>query len=181
MFCVRAGLAAALMTVAAYGTAAAQGTWFDIGSGSPSRIYCEDDRSSWIEFAAYPFGSSWPMGTLVYAELEKRSFPGLPVAYSIKFYDGGCGCGRDLSKPIAFRFHYAQSIVTWPEESTSLFRRNGDVWKVETALLDTEQNVFSGIYWGFVIEIPTFGIGPSSASGDRTSSWGRVKALYGGD
>jgi hypothetical protein len=162
------------------GPSAAQGVWFDISSGNPALIHCAEDTSSWMEFASYPFGETWPPGTLVHAELDRREDSNFAVVYSIKFNDGGCGCGRDLYKPVAFRFHYDESAVTWPEASTTLYRRDGVFWKKETAILDTETNVFSGSYWGFVVGTPTFGIGPPDAFEEVPSSWGRVKALYGG-
>jgi hypothetical protein len=178
---MRAAVLALAISALSGGSAAGQGLWFDIGSGESARIYCEDDAESWIEFAPYPFGETWPEGTLVYAELARRTDEKLAVVYNIHFNDGGCRCGSDLLRPLAFRFHYDESAVTWPEASTTLYRRNGELWKKESALLDVEGDVFLGSYWGFIVGVPTFGIGPSDAFDERPSSWGRVKALYSGN
>jgi hypothetical protein len=170
----------AVLLLSACAPASAQGLWFDIGSGGATRIHCEDDELSWIEFGPYPFGESWPRGTLVYAELERRTDDKLAVVYSIKFNDGGCGCGRDLYKPVAYQFHYSESAVKWLEASTTLYKRNGELWEKEAAILNTQTNVFSGSYWGFIVGVPTFGIGSSNAFEEQATSWGRVKAMYGG-
>ena len=108
-----------------FGPAAAQGRWFDIGDGSANTIVSLADPSSSIYYPPYPFGSFYPPGTLVYSELAKVAPEQFAAVYWAYFDDGGCGCTGQLSEPIPYRLHYDETLVTWPEASTTLYFKMG--------------------------------------------------------
>ncbi len=163
----------------AVGHASAQGVFFDVGSGLPTRVHCSTDSASWLEFPAYPFGDSWPLGSIVYAELGQEPHATLGTLHRISFSDQSCGCGTELHRPVTYRFHYDESLITWPEESSVLYSRQGGGWVTVTgAVLDPESNTFSGMHTKPLLGSPTYVVGPPNAFDDDKVTWGKIKSMY---
>lgn len=162
-----------------FGPAAAQGRWFDIGDGSANTIVSLADPNSSIYYPPYPFGPFYPPGTLVYSELFKLAPDQFAAVYVAYFDDGGCGCTGTLSpETITYRFHYDESLVTWPEASTTLYLRAGLDWIVHPgSTVDVGANVVV-VGRSLVLNNLRFAVGGPSLVPVEESSWGRIKALY---
>ena len=158
--------------------AAAQGSWFDIGSGQSATIRAQSDQASFIYYPPYPFGNIYPPGTLVYSELSKGSDEQFAALYFTYFNDGGCGCGGTPSEPITYRLHYDEAALSWPEATTTLYIKVFGEW-VETlgTVLDTNANTVTYAQPG-VTTNGFFAIGSGALVPVEASSWGRIKALY---
>ena len=101
-------------------SSAAGGVWIDIGADVGSYVYESSGGPSWEYFPPYPFGQSWPAGTLAYAELSESPCEFLPlgcdptsfVAGYIARFDGtSCGCGGLLAGTCTLRLYYNPIVV----------------------------------------------------------------------
>lgn len=168
------------LLLAGFGPSAAQGRWFDIGDGSANTIVSAADPKSSIYYPPYPFGPFYPPGTLVYSELFKMAPDQFAAVYLAYFDDGGCGCTGQLSpETIVYRFHYDETLATWPEVSTTLYIKAGSEWIVQPgATVDVSANVVT-VGRSLVLTNLFFAVGGPSLVPVEDSSWGRIKALYG--
>ena len=161
-------------------TAAAQGQWFDIGSGTATTIRSATDPKSTIYFPPYPFGQIYPPGTLVFAEMERIDPSQFAAVYWAFFDDGGCGCNGQPSEPITYRVHYDESALTWPEAETKLYVLFGGEWvELTNASLDTTANVLTTVRY-LVYQNLYLAVGTPSIVPVEEKTWGRIKALYEG-
>lgn len=154
------------------------GNWFDIGSGEGFAVpcSCSTDRVSEIVFPAYPFGEGYPPGSLVFVGLTQGTEDGFATTYTVLFIDG-CGCGGGLVKPITYRFHYEDAALGWPEEGTSVYLREGESWsEVSGTGVDTGANLATFSSTRTLYGYSTYALGPPPPQ--KSSTWGRIKALY---
>lgn len=193
-----AGLLAGFVTVWVLATRAlADGVWFDIGVDAGSYVYESAGGASWEYFPPFPFGETWPSGTLVYAELAQVScdllpsgcLPGALVAGYVALFDGAsCGCGGSLYGFCTLRLAYDPNVVAamGADESQLIFAGYSSDYgtprwvAVDGAVVDAEANhvqadiygsIAGGRYYGLFRSLP-----PPPSIQDTT--WSRIKLLW---
>jgi hypothetical protein len=175
----------------------ATGVWFDIGANQETTVYENGGGPSYEHFPAYPFGSGWPAGTQVYAELAAASCAQLPAgcdptnvaAAWVATFDGQqCGCGGVLNGACSLRLYYDPSDVAAigaSESALVVAHLSGDIFsprwvQLSQAVLhpsehyvDTEiLGAISGAqFYGLFRVLPT-------APPIEPTSWSRIKGLW---
>lgn len=179
------------------GTAGAQdtGKWFDIGISQEVTVP-SDDGLAWEYFPPYPFGETYPPGTLVYArmypvacevipqlylECETRRFVNAYVGF---FNDGGCGCGGYLFKPVTLRIPYDEAVVAGhgvPETQLGVIHYNWDAlaWETVPAVrVLPEANAVEFEFAGWILAEHYYVVVAGTPTPVEPATWGRIKALW---
>lgn len=180
--------------------ATGEGLWFDIGADQETFVYEGPGGPSFEYFPAFPFGTKWLPGTLVYADLSRITCDALPgdcdpgifvAGYLAHFDDGGCGCRGILYESCTLRLHYDGNVVATlgVGEANLVFARW--VWDstrpqwvaVGGVTMDTtadfaEADIAGSIngnqYYGIFTALPP----PPPEPQIQSTTWGRIKALW---
>jgi len=177
-------------------TTVAAGVWFDIGGGYPVSIPANGAVESQETYGAFPFGPSFPIGSLVYEDISIVACEALgdpdQICGETRFIRGfkcyfegtGCGCGGALVAPTQFRFGYDPLVVLAAgatEENLKLFFRDEDIttWTLMPgAVLDTQNNRFTAPWNRNVLGTRQFAILTHDITPVTRDTWGRIKNLY---
>ena len=188
---VGAALAASLIALPA-----AAGIWFDIGGGYAVTVPADGAIETRETYAAYPFGPSFPIGSLVYEDIGLRPCDALGNpndicgetrfvrGFECYFYGVSCGCGGAIVTPTQMRFGYDPLVVLSTgvaEENLKLFFRDEDItsWTLMPgAVLDTQNNWFTATWNRNVLGTRQFAILTQDITPVTTDTWGRIKVLY---
>ena len=118
---IRQLLAASMAAfVSGASTACADGVWFDIGADQDCTVYQTGNSASFEHFPAFAFGTGWPTGTLVYADLHATDCDVIPggcdpsdfvAGWQATFDGGACGCGGQLNGACMLRLAYDPAVV----------------------------------------------------------------------
>lgn len=199
---LRRSLPSALVGVGALLTAPAafaQGVWVDIGVDAGTYVHETGGGPSWEYFPPFPFGSVWPAGTLVYAELVAIPCEAMPMGcdpttfvagYVARFDGSGCGCGGFISGTCSLRLHYDPSVAAaiGASEAQLVLARWYTDWgaphwiAVDAAVLHTDDNFVEGSISGSIGSSRYYGIFRSlpvpEVPAVQESTWGRVRMLF---